>query len=63
MVMKCDDATIERCAMALREHVANRALGTKREGRLWLALPPHLQQEYRDEVIVVLKTADLVRCG
>jgi hypothetical protein len=59
--MTPDDATIERCAMALREYVANRALGTMREGRQWVALPTSLKQAYRDEVIVVLETA--VRCG
>jgi hypothetical protein len=61
--MKPDDATIERCAMALRDHVANRALGTKREGRVWMALPSSLQQAYRDEVIVVLEAAGAVRCS
>lgn len=60
--MTDDEATIERCAMALRDHVANRALGTKREGRLWMAIPSSLQQQYRDEVIVVLEAAKVL-CG
>lgn len=59
--MIIDDVTIERCAMALRDHVANRTLGTRREGRSWLALPPKLQQDYRDEVIVVLQTAGVAK--
>ena len=58
-----DDATIERCAMALRDHVANRARGTMREGRRWMALPSHVQQDYRDEVRIVLEAASSVRCG
>lgn len=61
--MKPSEATIERCAMALRDHVANRALGTMRQGRPWLALPATLQQAYRDEAVVVLETAAAVRCG
>ena len=61
--MTIDDATIERCAMALRDEVANRTRGLAREGRPWNALPPSLQQQYRDEARVVLETAFAVRCG
>jgi len=49
--------------MALRDEVANRTRGLAREGRPWNALPPSLQQQYRDEARVVLETAFAVRCG
>jgi hypothetical protein len=57
------DEVIERCAMALREHVANRALGTMRHGRPWLALPARLREDYRAEAKIVLECAARVRCG
>jgi hypothetical protein len=60
--MTADEATVERCAMALRDYVANRSAGTGREGRMWIALPLRLKQDYRNEAKVVLEAAG-VRCG
>jgi hypothetical protein len=50
-------ALIERCAEALREHVANRSS----RGRSWDELPAKLRQSCRDEARVVLVAAGVIR--
>jgi hypothetical protein len=58
--MSDDRDLIERCAAALREHVAARSLVRRRS---WADLPERLRSAYREEARVVLVAAGRLAPG
>lgn len=56
------DEMIEAGAMAIRDIVANRARGTRRQGLVWTALPATLRDSYRAEAKAAIEAALRCRC-